>query len=153
MRLSRIAFLFFSAIVLWACDSSTGPGGFEETTEEKTFVWNGMNAWYFWQNNVPDLADSRFPDDMAFNNFLNGFSTEKDVFEALLYRQEDDFSFFIDNYEEYEESRQGRSVSFGFSFGLVRPAGNSADLFGYVQYVFDSTAENAGLKRGDVFTK
>lgn len=152
MKLTRIAFLILLPFVFSACDT-TGPREVQEATDEKKFVWNGMNNWYFWQNSVPALADDRFTDDVAFNDFLNGFSNERNVFESLLFRQEDDFSFFIDNFEEFEKSRRGQSVSYGFSFGLVRPNGNSSDIFGYVQYVFDSAAEGAGLERGDVFTK
>lgn len=153
-KMKSVKFLSYLilAATLWACDSSTGLQETAEPTEEKQFVWNGMNAWYFWQADVHDLADERFSSEQEFFQYLNGFTDEKAVFEALINRSEDDFSFFIDNYEEFEESRQGRSVSFGFSYGLVRP-GSSQDIFGYVQYVFDSAAEDAGLKRGDIFTR
>lgn len=140
-------------ILFWGCESTTNSDVAAEVSQEKQFVWNGLNLWYFWQENVPELADDRFPDDESLNEFLSSFSNERELFEALIYRTEDDFSIFIDNYEEFEQAQQGRSESFGFSFGLVQIDGSSSEVFGYVQYVFDPSAEQAGLSRGDIFTR
>jgi carboxyl-terminal processing protease len=97
-------------------------------------------------------GDDRFSDDQELYAFLNDFPTEREVFDALLFSQ-DNFSFFIDDYEEFAQSQQGISKSFGFQFGLIQPDANSSNIFGYVQYVFDSIAEDAGLERGDIFTR
>lgn len=139
--------------MFWSCDQSTGPGDTEEASDIKKFVWNGMNTWYFWQDEVSDLSDDRFSGDTDFNEFLNNFSDGRDLFNTLLFRQEDDFSFFIDDFKAFEERRRGQTDSFGFSYGLVRPDGNSSQLFGYVQYVYDSPAKDGGLGRGDIFTE
>ncbi|TVR31675.1 MAG: peptidase S41 [Balneolaceae bacterium] len=134
-----------------ACDTSSNE--ITEASEEKQFVWNGLNHWYFWQGNVPDLADNRFTDEESFYSYLNDFQNEEILFNSLLF-QEDDFSWFIENYVEHEESRQGITKSFGFRYGLVRISQDSDAVFGYVQYVVpDSPADDAGLKRGDVFTR
>lgn len=151
MKPIRFSLLLLFVFILWGCDRSTGPV-VEEATAEKQFVWNGLNLWYFWQSDVHNLADDRFSDDQELYAFLNDFPTEREVFNALLFSQ-DDFSFFIDDFEEFAQSQQGISLSFGFQFGLVRPDANSSDIFGYVQYVFDSIAEEAGLERGDIFTR
>ncbi len=135
-----------------ACDTSSDQ--VTEASEEKQFVWNGLNHWYFWQSSVPDLADNRFTDEESFFSFLNGFQNEQSLFNNLIFSQEDDFSWFIENYVEFQESRQGISRSFGFRYGLVRISQDSDAVFGYVQYVVpDSPADDAGLKRGDVFTR
>jgi len=151
MKSTRYTLLFLIVLTLWGCDRSTGPE-VEEATAEKQFVWNGLNLWYFWQSDVNNLADNRFSDDQELYAFLNDFPNEREVFNALLFNQ-DDFSFFIDDYEEFADSQQGISQSFGFQFGLVRPDAGSSEIFGYVQYVFDSSAEDAGLERGDIFTR
>ncbi|MDZ7720205.1 MAG: S41 family peptidase [Balneolaceae bacterium] len=66
---------------------------------------------------------------------------------------EDDFSFFIDDYVEFRQSRQGISQDFGFEYGLVQTSSQSNNIYGYVQYVLDGTpADDAGLTRGDIFT-
>lgn len=145
-----------AALILWGCsDSSTNPTDeVEEASAEKQFVWNAMNYWYYWQGDVPELADNHFENDQAFYEYLNGFSNAEAVFNALKYEQEDDFSFFIDDYETFQQSQQGISKSFGFEFGLVRFSQNSNDIFGYVQYVLPETpANDAGLVRGNLFTK
>lgn len=140
------------AFLLGCSDNSTNSSEeVEEPSSQKQFVWNAMNFWYFWQDDVPDLADDRFSSDEDFFEYLNGFTDAEAVFNDLLFNLEDDFSFFIEDYEEFQQSQQGISESFGFEFGLI-PLSNSNDIFGYVQYVLpDSPADTAGLERGDLF--
>ena len=151
MRRTLYLLLLPFLLALYGCDTSSS--SFTEASEEKQFVWNGLNFWYFWQSSVPDLADDRFSDEGEFHDFLNRHSDEEDLFYSLRYPQ-DGFSWFIENYEEHEEARRGISRSFGFRYGLVRISSDSNLLFGYVQYVVpDSPADNAGLKRSDIFNR
>jgi carboxyl-terminal processing protease len=150
MKHSYLAIFLLAAILFSCSDSAVNPSA--GATDEKIFVWNGMNQWYFWQENVPDLADDRFSGNRQFYSYLEEFQDERALFNSLLF-VEDDFSWFIDDYEVHEQSRQGISRSFGFRYGLVR-IGSSNDLFGYVQYVVPgSPADDAGLARGDIFTR
>ncbi len=148
---SKYTSLVVITLLLFSCsDSSVNPS--DEVTDEKIFVWNGLNQWYFWQESIPDLADDRFSGNRDFYNFLEGFSDERALFNSLLFA-EDDFSWFIDDFEVHEQSRQGISKSFGFRYGLVR-IGSTNNIFGYVQYVVpDSPADQAGLQRGEIFTR
>ncbi len=159
--------LFFSAVLLttltfWGCSDSAGPDtSIEEASSERQFIWDAMNFWYFWQEDVPELADSKafFGDEQAFQDYLMGFSSSRALFNDLLFSEanftglgEDDFSFFIEDFEVFQQGRQGISRDFGFNFGLVQQ-NNQGDVFGYVQFVLpDSPADAAGLIRGDVFT-
>ncbi len=34
------------------------------------FMWQAMNLWYFWQDDVNDLKDSRFTSDAQYTDFL-----------------------------------------------------------------------------------
>lgn len=142
----------FLIILFQGCSSSSGPGeDFVEASDEKQFVWNGLNHWYFWQDDVADLADDRFRNAAEFHTYLNQFRDEEELFESLLFR-EDNFSWFIRDYVAHEEARLGTSKSFGFRFGLLRESSDNNRVLGYVRYVVpDSPADNAGLKRGDVF--
>lgn len=156
-NLSYIWIALIAASLLWGCGDDTSPTNpptqVEEASAQKQFVWNAMNFWYYWQADVPELADNYFADDQAFHEYLNGFSDAEAVFNALLYEPEDDFSFFIEDYEEFQQSQQGISQSFGFQYGLVRFAQSSDNIFGYVQYVLEGEpADEAGLVRGDIFT-
>jgi len=145
--------LLTGLFILQSCDTSTSAtdGGEITASEEKQFVWNGLNYWYYWQDRVADLADSRKDDKRAFSQFLNVYDDERELFDHLKYDLEDDFSWFIDDYEVHEAARLGTSKSFGFRFGLGQEP-NSSNVFGFVQYVVDdSPADRAGLKRGDIF--
>lgn len=141
-----------SLLIFQACSSSTGAAeDYTEASEEKQFVWKGLNHWYFWQENVADLADDRFENPAGFHTYLTQFRDEEELFENLLFR-EDDFSWFIPDYAVHEEARLGTSKSFGFRFGLLQESSNSNRVLGYIRYVVPgSPADNAGLKRGDVF--
>jgi len=37
------------------------------------FVWKGMNAWYLYKDNIPNLANDRFSTDEEYANYLNTF--------------------------------------------------------------------------------
>ena len=37
--------------------------------EINDFVWKGMNLYYLWQSDVPDLADDRFENQSQLNTF------------------------------------------------------------------------------------
>lgn len=154
MKIFHLLVLLFAGLfILQGCDAITSSNNRNdiEASEEKQFVWNGLNFWYYWQDKVAGLADEPSDDRRLFGHFLNAFSDEQELFDHLIYDEEDDFSWFIDDYEVHEASRLGTSKSFGFRFGLGREVG-SDNVFGYVQYVVDgSPADKAGLKRGDIF--
>ncbi len=153
-KITAFSVLLLTAFTIWGCSDSTSPGSaIEEASSERQFIWDAMNFWYFWQDEVPELADNKafFDDEQAFQNYLMGFSSSRALFDDLQFEQ-DDFSFFIDDFEEFQQSRQGISRDFGFNFGLVR-LNSQGDVFGYVQFVLPgSPADDAGLTRGDVFT-
>jgi len=154
--MKKLSYLWIILLLLtaWGCgNKSTGPDPTEEASAQKQFVWNAMNYWYYWQGNVPELADDYFSNDQDFQTYLKNYRDAEALFNGLLYAQADDFSFFIDDYEEFEQSQQGISESFGYEYGLVQLT-NSNSIFGYVQYVLpDSPAEDAGLVRGNIFTQ
>lgn len=119
--------------------------------EVSEYIWLSMNAYYFWQADVPNLSLEKYPTYDELYTFLNGFSSPETLFSSLLY-EDDRFSFIVDDYEELEQSFQGISKSFGYELRLVRATDNS--IFGYVKYVVPgSPADDAGLVRGDVFNK
>jgi len=119
-------------------------------------MWKAMNLWYFWQSDVPNLSDTKFPDTpegtIAYNDFL---ATESDpglFFDNQLLFSEDRFSFYAEDYKELTQSLAGISKSNGLEFGLVRFSG-SDDVFGYVQYIVpNSDASTKAIARGDIFT-
>ena len=124
-----------------------------ENLEVEDFIYKVMNFAYYWQKDVPNLADNKFTNDKEYTNFLQSFEGPASLFEALHY-EADKYSALIDDYEAFENNIKGISLSNGMVFGLVPFSQDASDIFGYVQYVLaGSDAETKGVKRGDIFTE
>ena len=124
-----------------------------ENLEVEDFIYKVMNFAYYWQKDVPSLADNKFADDKEYTNFLQSFDGPKSLYSALQF-EDDKYSYITDDYEAFENSVKGISLSNGMVFGLVRFSQDSPDIFGYVQYVLaESDAETKGVKRGDIFAE
>ncbi len=120
------------------------------------FMWKAMNFWYFWQADVENLADNRFPNtpkgSIAYTEFLTSETDPGKFFDNKLLFSEDRFSFYNDDYVELTQSLSGISKSNGMEFGLVRIPG-SDNVFGYVRYIIkNSDASKKDIKRGAIFT-
>lgn len=120
------------------------------------FMWKAMNYWYFWQADVPNLADNKFPitdeGSEAYTEFLLSEDNPGDFFNNHLKISEDRFSRFSDDYKTYTQSQSGINKSNGLKYGLVNPTGTN-DLFGYVRYVIEgSDASTKNIGRGDLFS-
>jgi C-terminal processing protease CtpA/Prc len=117
------------------------------------FVWKGLNAYYLYKDDVPNLANIRFSDS-DYDSFLNSYSSPEELFESLIYQRQtiDKFSWITDNYIELQQQLNGTTYNNGMEFGLVRFSSTSSEVFGYVRYILPNTdAQNKGLKRGDIF--
>lgn len=124
----------------------------DKTEELNDFVWKGMNSWYNWQTDVPDLADSKADDNDSYKAYLNQYNTPQSLFNSLIYQPEsvDRFSWFIEDYIEQEKAFQGITKSFGLRFEGVQ-INNDGDVVIYVRHVAeDSPASLANIKRGDI---
>lgn len=122
--------------------------------EINDFVWKGLNSEYYWQTDVPNLADTKDDNQDTYFTYLNMYTNPEDLFGSLLfdYPNTDRFSWFIDDYDEQNASFRGITDSFGFDFGLARVSSASEEVIGYVTYVVpNSPADDADFKRGDIF--
>ncbi|RZJ60526.1 MAG: peptidase S41 [Flavobacterium sp.] len=122
------------------------------------FVWKGLNLYYFWKDQVPDLADDRFSNQGELNTYLKRFSTPEDLFESLLYREDaqrvpqDRFSVIFPDYRVLENALQGVVKSNGVEYGLIYTDDTQTTLFGYVRYILPgSDAASKDIQRGDIF--
>tara|TARA_B110000046_G_scaffold183054_1_gene218342 strand:- start:20439 stop:21923 length:1485 start_codon:yes stop_codon:yes gene_type:complete len=116
------------------------------------FIWKGLNTFYLWQKEVPDLADDRFANFTDLYFYFRGYSSPEDVFESLLNKPTDRFSWIVEDYVALENSFQGINVSNGMEFGLVQYTNGSDNVFGYVRYVIaNSNADTKGVSRGMIF--
>ncbi|MEZ4854056.1 S41 family peptidase [Flavobacterium sp.] len=114
------------------------------------FIWRGLNQYYFWLAETPDLADNRFSTETEFTNFSNAFGSPDDFFYYLTSHPDDNFSFILADYTVLEQALTGNLETTGMEFKLYQY--NTTNVFGVVTYVLpnsDAAAQN--IKRGDVF--
>ena len=117
------------------------------------FMWQAMNFWYFWLDDVPNLADDKFDslDDPAYVEFLASEDNPADFIENQLLFPEDRFTFYSDNYVELTQALSGISESNGMEFELFR-YGDGNDVAGIVRYIAKgSDAETKDIERGEIF--
>ncbi|PAU94696.1 hypothetical protein CK503_04275 [Aliifodinibius salipaludis] len=152
MKNLRLIWVLLLVLMIGGCDLFTGSDDeIKEPTAEKKFMWNAMNYWYYWQGEVDELDDEFNDDKSKFYNYLNNNSDAEELFESLRH-PEDDFSFFIDDYEEFQDEQDGVYAALGFNYGFIRIS--QTEYMGYVRYVIPNTpAEEAGFKRLDLFTE
>lgn len=124
------------------------------TVQVQDFIWQGLNFWYLWKANVPQLADNKIDDTQVYFNLLNTYQDPFDSFESLLYDTQnvDIYSWIVDDYVELENSFQGIIRSNGVKYQLSYETGSQTELLGYVKYVLpNSDASEKDVKRGYVF--
>lgn len=123
-------------------------------SEINDFVWKGMNVFYLYKDEVPNLANDRFSSNSDYASYLNTFTTPEDLFESLIYQREtvDRFSVIYPDYFELEQRFQGISKTNGMEFNLFYQPNSNTTVFGVIRLVLpNSPADNMGLKRGDIF--
>lgn len=151
-RLLAFILISFVAISFTSCSKSEN---IPADVEINDFVWKGLNAYYFWQDQIPDLSDTRFSSQSQLNTYLSGTGTPDNLFYSLLfdYPNTDKYSWIVSDYVALENSLAGLNQSNGMEFGLVPFTSSPTNLFGYVRYVVPSSdAETKGVTRGMLFT-
>jgi len=126
-----------------------------EPTVVNKFVYSRLQSYYLWADQIPDLSPYRFSVQDSMNTFLNKYTDPNNLFTSLLYQYKtiDKWSFIVDDSQIIDNWIQGISETMGFDFMLAR-IGTTGDVFGFVRYVYKgSPAENAGIKRGELFMK
>lgn len=119
----------------------------------KDFVWKGMNLYYLWQEDVPDLDDDRFANQPELNDFLLGFETPELLFNALRVSNTiDRFSVIYSDYDILEGVLSGNTLNNGMDYGLRYKSGSTTDIYGWVRYIIpNSDAATKPISRGNVF--
>ena len=121
--------------------------------EIKDFVWKGMNLYYLWQADVPDLADDRFANQSQLNTFLEGFDEPTTLFNALRVDNSiDRFSVIFSDYSVLEGALSGNTLNNGMDFALRYKPGSTTDIYGWVRYIIpNSDAATKPIQRGTIF--
>ena len=124
----------------------------ETDLEISDFIWRGLNQYYYWQESVSNLSDSKLDNESEYAYYLSQNSDPDSFFNSLLH-PDDRFSWIVDDYVDLENMLQGIADSDGMEFGLYVEC-NDQNVFGFVRYVHkNSDAESKGVKRGMLFSE
>ncbi|MEZ4857900.1 MAG: S41 family peptidase [Flavobacteriaceae bacterium] len=154
MKKSYLLLLLFVFPLFTSCfkdqDDEIIPSSVSEIND---FIYRGLNFFYLYKANTPELADDYFETEALYQNFLQSYFTPQAFFDYLKAPNEvDRFSLLVEDYIELENALAGTTKTNGMEFGLVLYPDQSGNVFGYVRYVLANTdAANKGLKRGDIF--
>ncbi|PJJ06991.1 C-terminal processing protease CtpA/Prc [Flavobacterium sp. 1] len=144
--------LFLAFFILQSCEDNDDVAP-PTNLEVNDFIWKGLNLYYLWQADVPNLADDKFANQAELNNFLKGYSKPEDLFDALrVDKSIDRFSWIVSDYLELEGQLQGTTKNDGVDFGLYLKSSGSTEIFGWVRYIIpNSDASTKDIKRGAIF--
>ena len=117
------------------------------------FIWETLNDYYLWQEEVPALADAIKPVGSAkFKELIRPYPEPEAFFESLKH-EDDKYSIIRSNYEDIENSIKGIDANNGLEFILSRYGSGDA-VMGVVTYILEgSDAVGKNIKRGDIFTR
>lgn len=148
----HIVFLFIGLIAFQSCEDMDDVAAPPEQ-EINDYIWKGMNLYYLWQADVPNLSDNRFANQAELNAFLKGYTKPEILFNSLrVDKSIDRFSWIVSDYLTLENALQGTTKNDGVDFGLYRKSTTSDELFGWVRYIIpNSDASTKAIKRGDIF--
>jgi carboxyl-terminal processing protease len=124
-------------------------------TPINSFIWKGLNLYYLYQEQVPDLADSKFKNTKELNDYLSGFDNPEGLFEHLIFERQtiDKYSVLFSNYTQLEQLLQGTTKSNGVVYGLSYKTGSTTDVFGWVKYIMpNSDSSTKNITRGTIFS-
>ena len=121
------------------------------TTEINDFIWRGLNFFYLYKEDIPNLQNNAFADQGERLAYLSEFNSPEECFAALTSSQ-DYFSYLEDDYFDLENALAGVRLTNGMMYGLVYYPNDASRLFGYVRYVLpNSSASDAQVTRGMIF--
>lgn len=149
--------LFIASIIvlisLNSCSNDDNSLEVPKEIEVQNFIWKGLNLYYLWQKDSPDLSDDRFETQEQLNSFLYNYSDPKALFDHLrVANSVDRFSVLVDDYVYLENLFQGVTKNNGMDFTLRYKPGSQTELYGVVNYVIpNSDAFQKNITRGTIF--
>ena len=120
----------------------------------QNFIWKGLNQYYLYQPQIPNLSDTKFKSQQDLDGFLSEFKTPEVLFESLIFdrKNTDKYSVLFPNYIQLEQLLQGTSKSNGIEYGLSYKSGSTTNIFGWVKYIMPNTdASTKPIQRGTIF--
>jgi carboxyl-terminal processing protease len=75
--------LVLLSFIFQSCHEDQDDVAIAEKIEIQNFIWKGMNLYYLWQKDVPNLSDSKFANQASLNTFLFNYPKPEVLFNAL----------------------------------------------------------------------
>jgi len=150
--------LAFCGLLFASCEKDDNE--VPQSIEVNNFIWKGLNLYYLWQADVPNLSDYRFADQQDLNGFLYGNPDPVNFFQSLLYKPApqfpageavDRFSVIFSNYNDLEGILSGTTKNNGVDLALYFKDDSEFEIVGVVRYILpNSDASNKDIHRGDL---
>lgn len=158
MKLLKASLIIFFLVSIVSCSQK------DDTPADiqiQNFVWKGLNAYYLWQNQVPDLSDRRFNNDQELYSYLSNQSNPAAFFNSLLYIPNEypkdpnrTYSWIVDDYVALKQAFSGIRLTSGMKVEGVDYSDGSGNYYVYVyDVVKGSDAETKGVTRGMIITE
>ncbi|WKD86690.1 hypothetical protein KCTC32516_02066 [Polaribacter huanghezhanensis] len=150
-NLYKVLLLVGVSLALYNC---TKEDTIPADVEINDFVWKAMNAYYLYQDQIPDLADRRFNNQPVLNSYLRGFASPNELFLNVVYDRPntDNKSVLLNDYNLIQQPNRRTSFTHGVEYGIVAEPGNTDNVIGFVQYILpNSNASTLSIKRSDFF--
>jgi carboxyl-terminal processing protease len=133
-------FLILNSLLFVSCnkDKTDVP---QSTLDINRFIYENTHYYYLWEENIPQ------------NIQINNYFEPSVLFEDMMFRALDRWSFVTDNYQDVIDALDGSSKMPGYQVQFFMIS-SSREVFGIVEYVYEnSPADNAGIERGDIIIK
>jgi carboxyl-terminal processing protease len=138
MRLNfLLPFVLLLLLLVSSCKDDDDLSIPQETLDVNNWIYNNMNLFYLWKDEMPEIDITLEADPEAY-------------FKKLLYDGTDKWSWITDDYAALQAEYNGTPVTMGYGLDPYLMV-DKKSVFVVVSYVYpNSSAEKAGLKRGDI---
>ena len=115
---AKVLLIFLFSFALYNC---TKEDEIPVDIEINDFVWKAMNAYYLYQDQIPDLSDRRFNNQPQLNNYLRGFPDSNNLLTNLLFDRPntDNKTVLIDDYNTITTPEIRTSFTNGVEYGII----------------------------------
>ena len=146
----KIILIFLISLTFGSCVNNEY--AIPEDIEVQDFVWKGFNAYYLYQDEIPDLSDRRFNSNQQLESYLKGFETPVNLFNSLVLPT-DVRSTLIEDHSILDFPVPKRSFNTnGMEFGIFKAPTSPDNLIGYVSHILPlSYASDQDISRGEFF--
>lgn len=160
MKNLKYVILSFVFIFNTSCFNDDIDDDLASASEINDFVWKGMNLFYLYKDDVPDLANDRFSSNSDYADFLNSFDSPESLFGSLLtpeltpsLKPVDPFSVIVSDYIALEQFLSGVTTRSGIEVNFYpNPFDASAEIAVVRLVLPNSQASTTPIKRGDIIT-